>query len=166
MKSLIRAVLPSVFALALAACGSREFRVQQQPSVPLGSFGKLLVQPFAIEDPPDPVVREKALKMADLITREVRERLAPKFEKEGSVLTVQGRLVGFDPGSQAARYWAGFGAGEGTIVVEVTFLDEAGGTVAKGAAWGSVSGGWFGGSLNSAGKRAAKAVVDFVQERY
>lgn len=163
MKRLILAILP----LLLAACGgAREFRVQQQPTGPLGSFGALVVQPFAIEDPPDPVVREKALKMAQLVTNEVRERLTPKFDKGGSTLTIQGRLVGFDPGSQAARYWAGFGAGEGSIVVEVTFVDEAGAVVAKGAAFGSVTGGWFGGSLNSAGKRAAKAVVDFVNERY
>lgn len=111
-------------------------------------------------------MKEKALQMAALITSEARERLAGRFQQGGRTIVVQGRLVGFDPGSQAARYWVGFGAGQGTIVAEVSFLNEAGTVIAKGAAWGTVSGGWFGGSLNSAGRRVAKAVVDFVDDNY
>lgn len=154
-------------ASMLGACGgSRDFRVTQAPAEPFRSYGALQVQPFTIEEPRDAVVREKALRMAALITSEVRERLAGRFEKGGRPIVIQGRLVGFDPGSQAARYWVGFGAGEGSIVAEVTFLNESGTVVAKGAAWGTVSGGWFGGSLNSAGRRVAKAVVDFVDDNH
>ncbi len=154
-------------AALMAACGgSRDFRVTQAPADPFRSYGALQVQPFSIEEPRDPAVREKAIRMAALITSEVRERLSGRFEKGGRPIVVQGRLVGFDPGSQAARYWIGFGAGEGSIVAEVTFLNDSGTVVAKGAAWGTVSGGWFGGSLNSAGRRVAKAVVDFVDDNY
>lgn len=162
----MRIFVPAAAALLAACGGSREFRVTQPPAQPFRSFGALQVQPFTIEEPRDATVKEKALRMAALITNEVRERLAGKFAQGGRTITVQGRLIGFDPGSQAARYWVGFGAGEGSIVAEVTFLDESGTPVAKGAAWGTVSGGWFGGSLNSAGRRVAKAVVDFVDDNY
>jgi uncharacterized protein DUF4410 len=167
MKRVAGALALGAAALLLSACGgSRDFRVEQPPSEAFASYGALQVQPFTIEEPRDAVVREKALKMAELLTNEVRDRLAGRFDKGGRTLVVQGRLVGFDPGSQAARYWVGFGAGEGSIVAEVTFLNESGKAVAKGAAWGTVSGGWFGGSLNSAGRRVAKAVVDFVNDNY
>ncbi len=152
----------------LAACGSREFRVSQVPPGPFKAYGRLEVRPFAIEQPPgmDVVQKDKALKMAEYLTVEVRERLQSYFTGDGRTVVVQGKLVGFDPGSAAARYWAGFGAGKGTIVAEITFLNEAGAEVGKGAAWGTVTGGFFGGSLNSAANRVAKAVVDFVYENY
>jgi len=165
MRALAAACLSVPF---LAACGSREFRVSQAPPAPFNTYGRVDVRPFAIEQPPtmDVVQKDKALKMAEYLTVEVRDRLQGYFTGDGRTVVVQGKLVGFDPGSAAARYWAGFGAGKGTIVAEIIFLNEAGAEVGKGAAWGTVTGGFFGGSLNSAAKRVAKAVVDFVYDNF
>jgi hypothetical protein len=76
---------------------------------------------------------------------------------------IRGKVVGLNEGSKALRYFVGFGAGKGEILVETTFNDEAA-TVAKGVAKGSVSGGWFGGSTRDASRRVARAIVDFLED--
>jgi hypothetical protein len=35
----------------------------------------------------------------------------------GNMLIIRARVIKFDPGSQAARYWGGFGAGSSTAGV-------------------------------------------------
>lgn len=150
--------------LALTACSQREYYVMDPPKRAFSTYGSVEVKPFTIDglDTLDPEKRAKAMELAAHITNELRERLAPKyFGGEGRKIVVSGKLVGFDPGSQALRYWVGFGAGKGEILAEAYFDDDEGG-VAKAMGKGAVSGGWFGGSVSSAGKRAAKAVVDFV----
>lgn len=154
--------------LPLAACSQREYYVMDPPKRAFSTYGALEVKPFTIDglDTLDPAKRAKALELADYITNELRERLSPKyFGGEGKKLVVTGKLVGFDPGSQALRYWVGFGAGKGEILAEAYFDDEEG-AVAKAMGKGAVSGGWFGGSVNSAGRRVAKAVVDFVSANH
>ena len=64
------------------------------------------------------------------------------------------------------RYWVGFGAGSGEIIVDVGFSDPSGKQVARANARGSVSGGWFGGSTSSACDRVAKALLDFIKANY
>jgi hypothetical protein len=89
------------------------------------------------------------------------------LESTGSgKLVVQGRITQFDPGSQAARWMIGLGAGSGEIVAEIRFNDADGGEVARGTAVGGVSAGLAGGSLNSAVKRLVDAVVGFIQSNY
>jgi hypothetical protein len=155
--------------LLLAACGgSREFRVTQAATEPLRAFAQAELVPFTVEglDRMDEKSRGRARDMAAEISGELGARLqsGAYFKGSGRKLRIEGRLVEVDPGSQAARYF--LGAGKGEIVADVTFTNPDGGTVARGFASGTVSGGWYGGSLKSAAKRVAKAIVDFIDDNY
>jgi hypothetical protein len=155
----------------LAACGgTKEFRVSQVPREPLRSFGKVEVAPFTIDglEGLDEKKQAKAREAAAFITGELHERLSGSswFPGAGRVLRLQGRLVGFDPGSQALRYFSGAAAGEGEIVADVVFTDESGASVAKGFAVGTVHGGMYGGTTRSAARRLAKAIVNFIDDNY
>lgn len=48
---------------------------------------------------------------------------------EGAVV-VEGAFTELNPGSKAKRYWAGFGAGKGSITIEGTVRDAAGNVLA------------------------------------
>jgi hypothetical protein len=151
--------------LGLTACGSRAYYVMDPPKEAFSQYGSIEVKQFTVDgiDTIDPDKRAKAMELATLIADQLRERLGPTyFSGGGKKLVVNGKLVGFDPGSQALRYWVGFGAGSGEIIAEAYFGTENGEGIAKAMGKGSVSGGWFGGSLSSAAKRVAKAIVDFV----
>jgi hypothetical protein len=167
----LAAVWPLLIPLLVASCGSRSFIVQQKPSKPFSSYGQVVVEPFTVDGIEKLGLTEKgqALEAAGMMTQYLKERLeGKKWFKEGGdqVLTIRGVLVGFDPGSQAMRYWVGFGAGSGEVIADTTFLEANQGAVARGAAKGTVSGGWFGGSTSSACDRVAKAIIDFIKANY
>jgi hypothetical protein len=54
----------------------------------------------------------------DGLERKARRKASPN--KEGSTLIIRARLTKVDPGSQAARYWGGFGAG----AVKIAMIGE------------------------------------------
>jgi hypothetical protein len=56
--------------------------------------------------------------------------LAGELRKpEGGALVVRGKVLKMDPGSQAARYWAGFGAGAAKTEVTAEVIDARTGDV-------------------------------------
>ncbi len=152
------------------SCGSRSFNVQQRPSAPFKTFGQVVVEPFTVDgvEKLGLVEKTKALDAAAKMTQYLKERLEGTnwFKGGGQALTIKGLVVGFDPGSQAMRYWVGFGAGTGEIIVDTTFSNTSGNLVARGNSRGSVSGGWFGGSTSSACDRVAKAIMDFIKANH
>ena len=160
-----------MFPLLGVSCGNRSFIVQQKPTKPFGAYGQVVVEPFTVDGIEKLGLTEKgqALEAAGMMTQHLKDRLEGKkwFKAGGDqVLTIRGVLVGFDPGSQAMRYWVGFGAGSGEVIADTTFLEMGNITVARGAAKGTVSGGWFGGSTDSACDRVAKAILDFIKANF
>lgn len=84
-----------------------------------------------------------------------------KFSR-GNQLTVKYGYMGFDEGSQAARYFLGpIGGGEAKMVVGAEFIDASGKTLAKIHSEGRLSGGFFGGDSSSAIKKAAEEVATY-----
>ena len=164
-----RFLLPAALAF-LSACGTKQFNVQQVPSEPFKGFGQFEITPFAVELPADaePERRAEANEFALAIRNRLAARLkgSERFAGQGRTLVIKGNIVGFDPGSQMARYFVGFGAGSGEIVADVTLANEAGDPVAKGAAVGGVSMGLFGGNISSAARRLADASYGFILDNY
>jgi hypothetical protein len=157
----------------LSGCGAKEFRADQAPLRPFGQFGKVEGMELQIEVPDfdkmEPGDQQYVRVLAKSFPDMLRSRLAEKklFAAEAAdTLVIQGRITQFDPGSQAARWMIGLGAGSGEIVAEIRFDDARGVSVAKGSAVGGVTGGLAGGSLDSAVKRLVDAVVRFIQENY
>ena len=159
----------ALLALTCAACGTAEFRCTA-PVEPLSNFQRVKVSPFSVGLPrnQDPESLADAQKLAEDIVARLTHRLEKSrmFHQVGRTLTIQGRIVDFEPGSQALRYFVSFGAGAATMRVELTLVDEQGIQIAKGTATAEIWGGFFGGSQSSLGKRIADSVFSFLKENY
>jgi hypothetical protein len=163
-------LMAAAAVLPLTACGAKEFKVQQAPSGPLNAYGQVEVVPFTVELPAgtEPERRAQANELLLIVRKRLVQKLASSelFSDSGRKLILTGRLVSLDPGSQAARYMIGLGAGSGEIVADVTFSDESGNTIARGAAVGGVTAGFGGGSINSAARRLADAIYKFIASNH
>jgi hypothetical protein len=71
-------------------------------------------------------------------------------------------VVEWEPGSRAARYFVGFGAGEGHILIAVHVTRADGGSALQGQVRGYVKGGWWGGSPLAAPREAAKTIASAI----
>lgn len=158
------------FSASIAGCATRNFTASQVPSKPFSTFGDADVSRFTFETSADaePATAQDADHLAGIIQDRLRNRLKQSglFDKAGRKLGIRGRLVTVDSGSRAARYFIGFGAGTGRVVAEVSLLDESGSMIAKGSAFGTVSGGLFGGSFDAAGKQVADSVFNFIKDNF
>jgi hypothetical protein len=75
------------------------------------------------------------------------------------VLVVRGKLLTLDPGSKAARYWGGFGAGAGRAKISAEIVDSATGTVLARFSHEKRSGtGMFGGSYEKVMSKSLREV--------
>lgn len=102
-----------------------------------------------------------------LFERELRTRLAaPGGFQEGDGLMVRFRVVQYERGSQALRYIVGFGAGRGSLTIEVVYLDSAGAELARINVGGDISVGLFGGGFGEATTRAAQEAADYAREHF
>jgi len=82
-------------------------------------------------------------------------------------LLIKTVLIDYNPGSRAARYWGGLGAGKGIIAVRVTVMDQKSGEIiAQGEAFGTVAGGLFGGSFHSAYEACGKGIARMIIDNY
>jgi hypothetical protein len=81
-------------------------------------------------------------------------------------IVVEGKFVQIDPGSRAARYFGGFGAGKSQIAVEGTVKDGAGKLLAEFAQKRVGAMGAFGGDslekMTDDTKRIAEDVANFL----
>lgn len=89
----------------------------------------------------------------------------PLFAK-GDGITIKYRYIGFDEGSQAARYFLGPIAGGSKILLEVDFIAPDGTLLSKVRGEGTVSGGFFGGSNKSGIDQAVKKVAEFAAANF
>lgn len=80
---------------------------------------------------------------------------------EGDELEVAYRFVQLNQGSQWVRYLIGFGAGKGTLTIEVVFRTPDGTEHGKIDVGGEIRGGLFGGDFESAISAAAEQAAKF-----
>ncbi|MHA2054788.1 MAG: DUF4410 domain-containing protein [Candidatus Hodarchaeales archaeon] len=99
------------------------------------------------------------------ITKKVSSYLKKEWGSEGTKeLKVQAELFMFNPGSKAARYLIGFGAGKGKIGYHVKLLDgNTNDLVAAFDAYGTLAMGVFGGDIGVAYDQCATAIIKYMQ---
>lgn len=112
----------------------------------LSGYGKVLVEPFETDDVPLPdqddnsyqpvvtVLAHAAVPFTASLADEMKGRVAvaakdKNAEVGAGTLILRNRVNTMDPGSQAARYWAGFGAGAARTEVSGELVDAATGKV-------------------------------------
>lgn len=110
----------------------------------LSDYSKVVVEPFDTGDvslpekddntyePVQQVLKDPAGPFAEGLGEELKGKIAVSQgsgEKAGGTLIVRNKLLNLDPGSKAARYWAGFGAGAARAEVSGEVVDAATGKV-------------------------------------
>lgn len=102
---------------------------------------------------------------AEFRKRLERKLYARRAFTRGSGMTVEYRIVLYDKGSQLQRYWLGYGAGEGEMIVEATFR-SGGREAAKIETSGRLSMGSFGGSFRDTYNRVIKEIVAYATSNF
>lgn len=110
----------------------------------LSDYSKVVVEPFGTDDTPLPekddntyepvkeVLKDPAGPFAEGLTGELKGKIAVSqgsAGKDTGTLVVRTKVLTLDPGSRAARYWAGFGAGAARAEVSGEVVDAATGKV-------------------------------------
>lgn len=110
----------------------------------LSDYSKVVVEPFDTDDTPLPekddntyepvqqVLKDPAGPFAEGLTQALKGKIAVSEGsggKSGGTLIVRAKVLTLDPGSRAARYWAGFGAGAARVEVSGEVVDASSGKV-------------------------------------
>jgi hypothetical protein len=110
----------------------------------LSDYSKVVVEPFDTDDTPLPekddntyepvqqVLKDPAGPFMEGLTGELERKIdvSPgSGGKSEGTLIVRTKILNLDPGSKAARYWAGFGAGAARAEVSSEVVDAATGKV-------------------------------------
>lgn len=86
--------------------------------------------------------------------------------QNGSDLKIAYRIEAYDPGSRAARYWIGFGAGAAEATIRTTLSDVKGKKLGEVDSDATLKWGFFGGnSLNTIDNSAAHIAKRIYQAR-
>lgn len=120
-------------------------RVEIVETFAAGEYSRLVVSDFETSGTPLPERDDNTYEPVQEVLRDVAgplveglvetepglavERAAGEAPGEAGVLVLRGRVVEMDPGSRAARYWAGFGAGAARTKLEGELVDAASGRV-------------------------------------
>ena len=152
-------------------------KVVKQSEVSLGGYQVVKVPDLEGSGPepqwPDPPRVPKSVRrgIADAVAQELKEaKLFARVERESggsaeSVLLVKGRVLKYSPGSRAKRYM-GHG-GEGSIIVNVKFVEKASGReLAEANFKGVVGVGFFGGSITGIYTEIAQEIVQFIKASF
>lgn len=151
------ALLPAfVFVTALAGCGSARTVVVE----PVKSAVRYATLTVVADTPTVEVAPSDVSDFEATLRKGLYD--SGKFA-QGDELRLVYAVVSLNPGDQLQRwYTAGIGhRGEGSLVIQVRYLDKAGREVARTQIQGSVSSGLLGGSIGDALDRAAQDVVTF-----
>jgi hypothetical protein len=110
----------------------------------LSDYSKVVVEPFDTDGTPLPekddntyepvqqVLKDPAGPFREGLTGELERKIEVSQESGGKAagtLIVRNKMLNLDPGSKAARYWAGFGAGAARAEVSGEVVDAATGKV-------------------------------------
>ena len=149
-------------ALTLTACGSSRSVIDKRDDVT--SRARVLQVKTAAGQTGLQVPADCLQAFTKRLERTLFHRKAFLHGTDGLTLTYT--FANGDEGSRAARFWLGFGAGAGSIVVKAVWTDADGKEIARSTHTGTVSGGATGGSWTDAFERCAKEVATFARTHF
>lgn len=164
--------------LILGACASSHYTVLQPASEPLTNFEVLQINEFTsnlsdidsvnlaarfADQLHGKVMDERANNPGDSIFREI----VRETDEVESVLILDGKVIAFDKGSRAKRYWIGFGAGKAFCTIQATFTNkETGEEVLKTNFDGELAMGFFGGDEQEAVDAVVRSFMDYFDDYF
>jgi len=164
--------------LLIAGCASQRYTVVDPPSKPLSDYSILVINDFKT-NLNDPDSAELAGGFADRLHKAVMkdrqdnpdESIFDEVTRESDaterVLALDGTVVSFEKGSQAKRYWLGFGSGKAYLTIQSTFTDLATGEqILKTNFDGELSGGFFGGEFDETVDAVVKAYIQYFDDYF
>lgn len=161
MKSLKIAALIFV-AMPLAACGSGHLVVEQPNTSQVRARGIELQYDNSTTNVPEGASEYVREKMEEAFFTGDNSIFQP-----GADMLVRYRFIGFDRGSRAGRWLAGpLGVGGAQMVLEAEFVDTSGNVLARVRGQGELSGGFFGGSSNSAIDKAVNEIARYARQQF
>jgi len=175
-KGWLLAIVPSL--LILGACASSHYTVLEPASEPLTVFEVLQINDFT-SNLNDADSLNLAARFADQLHTKV---MADRAENPGesifrevvrgsgevdSVLILDGKVIAFDKGSRAKRYWIGFGAGKAYCTIQATFTNkESGEEVLKTNFDGELAMGFFGGDEQAAVDAVVESFIAYFDDYF
>jgi len=150
-------------ALLLAACGSSNLVVLEPVKAPVKTDTVQLVYENATVGVPDDAVANTKEYMNEAFFSGDH----PVFHKGLNGISVHYGYIGFKKGSRFGRYMlGGLGNGGANMVLRAEFYDAAGNKIGEVQSTGKITGGFLGGSSNSAIKKAVKEVADYAESQF
>jgi len=177
-KPFVASMLVVLFASTVAGCGSSRYTMVEPPKQAVSSFEVLEIRDFtsALSDQDS---RDLAGRFADqLHTAVIKDReknpgksvfkeVVRTSDRTDHVLRLDGKVISFEKGSRAKRYFIGFGAGKAFCTIQATFTDKATGEeVVKANFDGELSMSFFGGSADEAVDSVVKAFIDYFSDYF
>lgn len=159
-----------VFFVGCATPG--KYVLKNSPTTNPKSFKNIEVTKVEVGITESELEPETPIDLRTVIIQEIQkkklfEQVASEFGVDEATLQIQPKIVQFDKGSQAARYFLGFGAGKAHLDVDCKFVNKTTQeTIAEGTFVAELKGGFFGGSANqkSMSQNVAKQVVKFLKK--
>ncbi len=171
-------VLIALLAATVSGCASSRYTVLEPPNQPISNFDVLEIRDFTSvltdEDSLDMANRfADQLHAAVMTDREqnpgesVFEEVVRQSDRSERVLVLDGRVVSFEQGSRAKRYFIGFGAGKAYCTIQAVFTDKATGEeVLRTNFDGELSMSLFGGSPEEAVDAVVRAFIDYFTDYF
>lgn len=159
----MRLLVTAALAVMLSACGAGRTMVLESADPGAG----MRFEAAVIDRDRDTVAvpDEIAIEFAAQLRRAMFEE---GLFDEGAGLTVRYRFVLFDAGNRMARWFTGGigNAGEASAMIEIEFLSPDGEALSKIRVEGRIGSGFFGGSTDSALKKAAQEAADYAANSF
>lgn len=147
-----------VMALVLAACGSSNLIVMEPVKAPAKTDAVTLVYDGSTVGVPE----ENITKTRQLMEEAFYGGKAPLFRNATGGVTIKYGYLSYKPGSQFGRYMlGGLGVGKAKMVLRADFVGADGVKLGSAQADAEISGGFFGGSSNSAIKKAVGEIRNY-----
>ena len=166
-------------AIFFAACTSARYTILEPASQPLTDYDVLEIHDFtsSLTDKDSIALagqfadRLHTALMEDRTERPADDRVFDQILRRnadrGRVLMLDGKVISFEKGSRAARYFVGFGAGKAYCTIQATFTDKATGEVVLKANFdGELGMGFFGGSPDEAVGAVVGAFIDYFDDYF
>jgi hypothetical protein len=165
-------------ALTVTGCASQRYTVVEPPSKPLTNYSTLVINDFTTnlndQDSADmandfadrllvAVMDDRARNPGESIFDEV----VRQSDSTDRVLELDGTIISFEKGSQAKRYFIGFGSGKAYITIQSVFTDRSTGEeILKTNFDGELAGGIFGGAFSETVDAVVRAYIAYFDDYF